>query len=67
MMARKLTDQERIEARHLLQELSENAKNVRDAMDPLHGVLGLTDEAWLVQWAGLIRQLEYFTGKILEG
>lgn len=35
---RQMTDQERIEARHRLQEAIEHARVLRDAMDPQHGV-----------------------------
>ena len=35
---RNLDKLERIRARHLLQELSEHALTVRNAMDPQHGV-----------------------------
>src|SRR4249919_1307310 len=39
---RKLTVQERIEARHWLQVLSEHARTVRNAMDPATGMIAVT-------------------------
>lgn len=63
-MTRALTRQERIEARHLLQELSEHALSVRNAMDPLPGMHTITAEAWQEQWAALTAQLDYFTRKV---
>lgn len=64
---RKLTAQERIEARHWLQELSEHARSVRNAMDPVHGMLTITDNAWAAQWADLRANLEAFTGRVSRG
>ena len=63
---RALTKTERIEARHLLQELSENAKAVRNAMDPLHGMMTITDEQWEMQFGSLTEQLRYFTEKVCK-
>jgi hypothetical protein len=63
-MARRLTDAERIEARHWLQQLSEQARKVRDAMDPRHGHLAITDETWAAQWASLRQELDDFTGRV---
>lgn len=40
---RLVTDEERIETRHVLQETLERVRQLRDAMDPRHGMLGLTD------------------------
>jgi hypothetical protein len=64
---RKLTDHERIEARHLLQELSENAKTVRDAMDPMHDVHTITVLQWQGQYTTLIARLQYFTEHLPGG
>ena len=66
-MARNLTRTERIRARHLLQELSENARSVRNALDPAHGMLAVTDEAWRDQWLALTRDLDAFTGRVISG
>lgn len=63
-MSRKLTDEERIEARHWLQQLSEQARMVRDAMDPRHGVLNITDDVWIDQWVSLKSELEKFTDRV---
>jgi septation ring formation regulator EzrA len=61
---RNLTRRERIEARHLLQELSEQAKGVRNAMDPVSGMLAVSDEAWARQWASLTKALDDFTKQV---
>lgn len=61
MTDRPLTKQERIEARHLLQELSENARSVRNAMDPLHGMHTIRMSQWQDQYDSLIAQLKFFT------
>jgi hypothetical protein len=61
---RPLTAQERIEARHLLQELSEQAKGVRDAMDPVHGMHTIRLDTWRAQYDSLIAQLRYFTERL---
>jgi hypothetical protein len=61
---RNLDKLERIRARHLLQELSEHALTVRNAMDPQHGVFRITDEAWAEQWASLTRELDFFTAQV---
>ena len=66
-MSRQLHRTERIEARHWLQQLSEQARKVRDAMDPQHGVLGITDEAWVSQWASLRKELDDFTARVKAG
>ena len=63
----KLTSQERIEARHWLQQLAEQARQVRDAMDPVHGMASVTDEAWAGQWAALRKDLDDFTGRVQRG
>lgn len=65
-MSRPLDKQERIYARHLLQELSEQAKLVRNAMDPLHGMHTITVEAWREQWDALTKNLDYFTEQAEE-
>lgn len=64
-MARNLTRQERIEARHLLQELMENARTARNALDPVSGMLAVSDEAWQEQWQSLKLALEKFSGKVM--
>lgn len=64
---RKLATEERIEARHWLQVLSEGARQVRHAMDPHHGVLTITDVVWARQWAALRKDLDAFTGRVLRG
>jgi hypothetical protein len=64
---RKLTPEERIQARHLLQVLSEQARDVRNAVEPYTGVLTITDEAWCAQWAALTRALDNFTEGVREG
>ena len=65
-MTRKLTGQERIEARHWLQQLSEQARSVRNAMDPSHGHLAVTDEVWAAQWASLRKDLDGFTCRVMR-
>jgi hypothetical protein len=60
-MSRKLTKSERNHARHLLQELSENARSVRNAVEPETGVMTITAEAWAAQWAALTASLDLFT------
>jgi hypothetical protein len=66
MTDRLLTAQERIEARHLLQELSETAKTVRNAMDPQHGMLAIHVSQWETQYHSLIGELEFFTRKMVD-
>jgi hypothetical protein len=63
-MARAMDKMERNEARHLLQVLSEQARSVRNAMDPQHGMHTVTDEAWAAQWIALCRDLDYFTLRV---
>ncbi len=58
---RPMTRTERIEARHLLQELSEQARTVRNAMDPLHGMHTIRLSAWRAQLESLTAQLDKFT------
>lgn len=65
-MSRPLDKQERILARHLLQMLSEHAKLVRNAMDPLHGMHTITVEAWREQWDALTSDLDHFTEQVKE-
>lgn len=64
---RRMTDEERIEARHWLQVLSERARSVRDAMDPRHGILAVTDGAWAGQWETLRHDLDVFTDRVRRG
>ena len=61
IMNRQLTKNERIRARHLLQELSEQAKSIRNAMDPLHGIMYIDHDMWEEQWNSLKKELDYFT------
>lgn len=63
---RRLTPQERIEARHLLQQLTEQAGAARNAMDSQHGVLTVTVGAWAAQWEALKRELDSFTHRAIE-
>lgn len=65
-MSRPLTAEERIEARHLLQVLAENACTSRNAMEPATGVLVITDEAWYRQWDAMIQELEGFTERVRQ-
>lgn len=64
MTSRPLTRTERIQARHLLQELSENAKSVRNAMDPVSGMHTVRLDAWQAQYDSLVAQLRYFTERL---
>ena len=66
-MARELTVDERMWARHLLQVLPEAVRLVRDAMDPQRGVRAVTDEAWAAQWAELTKALDTFTEDVMAG
>lgn len=66
-MARLLTSHERVVARHWLQELSEHALAARNALDPAHGRLAVTDEVWIGQWAALRRPLDTFTENVRLG
>jgi len=66
-MARALTVDERIWARHLLQMLSEQCRSVRRAMDPQEGMPTITDEAWAAQWKALTQPLDTFTDDVLAG
>jgi len=63
---RLLTVDERLMARHYLQELKEGVPGVRDAMEPYTGVVRITDEAWYGQWAALTRNLDYFTEEVVR-
>lgn len=63
---RLLRRDERIQARHLLQVLSEQAKDVRNAMEPVTGVLRITPETWAAQWAALKRDLDNFTEQVRQ-
>lgn len=66
-MSRPLSKEERIQARHLLQVLSEHARSVRDAIEPHTGILSITDEAWCAQWAALTRDLDAYTENVKAG
>lgn len=61
---RRLSPNERIEFRHWLQELSEHAKSVRNAMDPQHGVHTVTVAAWRRQWASMTREIDSLTDRL---
>ena len=63
---RLLTRSERIEARHILQELSESARSVRNAVDPQHGMLAIHTSQWRDQYRSLIAALEFFTCKVSQ-
>jgi hypothetical protein len=59
-----LTRTERIRARHLLQELSEHARSVRNAMDPVSGMHTIRRSQWQAQYEALIAALRKFTEDI---
>jgi hypothetical protein len=61
---RPMTAGERIEARHLLQELSETARAARSAMDPVSGMLAVRVSQWQAQYESLTAQLRYFTERL---
>jgi hypothetical protein len=61
---RPLDKMERMRARHLLQELSENAKSVRNAMDPGTGMHTIRVSQWLAQYDSLVAELKFFTDKL---
>jgi hypothetical protein len=63
-MSRLLTKRERVDLRHYLQVLTEQARAVRNAIEPDTGVLAITDEAWAGQWAALTRDLDSVTERI---
>jgi hypothetical protein len=66
-VSRPLTTDERIQARHLLQVLSERARTARNAVEPYTGVTGLTDDAWFRQWEQLRKDLDSFTEQVRQG
>ena len=66
-MSRRLTPEERIQARHLLQVLAEHARSIRNAMDPAHGMPSVTAAAWESQWEDLTGDLDAFTDAMREG
>jgi hypothetical protein len=61
---RPMTAGERIEARHLLQELAETARAARGAMDPVSGMLAIRVTQWQAQYESLTAQLRYFTERL---
>lgn len=63
---RRLTPEERIEARHWLQQLAEQARAARNAMDPAHGVAAVTVDVWAAQWRSLKTELDDFTHRVIE-
>jgi selenocysteine lyase/cysteine desulfurase len=64
---RELTRTERIEARHWLQELSEHARSVRNAMHPAEGVQRVTVTSWEGQWQDLRKHLDAYTARVRAG
>jgi hypothetical protein len=64
--ARLLTVQERMWLRHLLQQLSEVSKIVRDGIVPGNG-LNITDEIWAEQWEALKKEMDDYTKKLSSG
>jgi hypothetical protein len=64
---RPLTTDERIQARHLLQVLSERARAARNAIEPYTGIARYTDQTWYVQVEELTRDLEVFTAQVRQG
>lgn len=54
-------------ARHYLQELMENARLARNALDPMSGVMAVTDAAWQAQWNSLRKDLDRFTDNVKAG
>jgi hypothetical protein len=64
---RALSLNERIWARHLLQELYSHTQPVRKAMDPQEGVRIVTDVQWAEQWQALKRALDVFTEDVIAG
>jgi hypothetical protein len=63
---RPLDKNERNWFRHLLQELSEHARSVRNAVEPETGVLRITDKAWAEQWAALTAAIDSYTSDVLR-
>lgn len=66
-MARPLTKHEKILGRHHLQVLIEQARPVRDALDPNYGRLSITDEVWAAQWEALKHDLDAYTADVIAG
>jgi hypothetical protein len=64
---RQLTDGERDLARHMLQALLEGTRQVRNAIEPQTGVLGLSVGQWRSQWDALRRNLDSFTEEVSRG
>lgn len=65
-MSRSLTKAERNELRHHLQVLSEQAKAVRNAIEPDTGRLNITVEVWRDQWTALTRNLDFLTDQMKD-
>lgn len=59
-----LTRQQRIEARHLLQELMEHARTARNALDPVSGMHTVRRDAWRAQYESLVAELRRFTERL---
>lgn len=64
MDSRVLTPGERNEARHLLQEAFEQARVLRNAMEPETGVFAVTVSSWTESWQQLTRSLDAFTEQV---
>jgi hypothetical protein len=65
-VSRALRDDERIQARHLLQMLAEHARAARNAMEPYTGIPGITDDTWYAQWEQMTRDLSAFTEQVRQ-
>lgn len=64
---RKLTAGERNELRHYLQVLSEQARSVRNAVEPETGVVAIHLGQWQSQWDALKRDLDSVTERLETG
>lgn len=60
---RPLTDGERDEFRHYLQVLMENARLVRNAIEPT-GHMVVTTGQWRSQWAAIKKDLDFLTEQL---
>jgi hypothetical protein len=63
---RPLDKNERNWFRHLLQELSERARSVRNAVEPETGLLMITDKTWAEQWAALTAAIDSYTSDVIR-
>jgi hypothetical protein len=64
MAVSEMTALDRVEARHLLQELMENARQARDAMDPQHGMPVVTPVQFSAQLDSLFAPLAALEAKV---